>query len=254
MARQHGATRLYIDQNLDPGRKVDLGSDQSRYLTSVLRARAGEELLLFNGRDGEWLGRIETIKSRTATIVLEKNLRAQPEPADCPWLAYAGAKRGAAEMMVQKATELGVGQILPINTARSRPGKPNLERLETIAIGAAEQSGRVTVPDIAAEQTYDDFLATWSRQENAGRILLMADETGAGRPLAEIVDGVAAYCLFVGPEGGFTKLELDAAAQNSNLIKVDLGPRILRAETAAIAGLAILQSLGGNWRLSRDRT
>lgn len=249
-SRQHGTTRLYVDQALGSGGRVELSSVQAHYLASVLRAVSGNELLLFNGRDGEWSGRIETLSTRAGAVVLDQQVRSQHDKNDGPWLAYAGAKRSAVEMMVQKATELGVDRILSVTAARSRPGTVKLDRLNTIAAAAAEQSGRLTVPEFRPIQKYDAFLASWTGE----RVLLMADETGAGTPLTSIFGAGATYCLFIGPEGGFTKTELDAAGQIPNLLKVDLGPRILRAETAAIAGLAILQSLGGDWRRKGERT
>jgi 16S rRNA (uracil1498-N3)-methyltransferase len=255
MARQHGTTRLFTDADLIAGETLELEASQARYLASVLRSAVGAEVRVFNGRDGEWLATVEDLSPRRGRVVLVSQVRgqeiqSQPGPALISgiWLGFALVKRAASENIIQKATEMGVGQFYPATTERSAPGVFKSDRLRSIAVGAAEQCGRLDVPAIADPQTLLGLLDAWPRD----RLLLMADETGGGRPIASIVEDVQTFDgrlgLLIGPEGGFSESELDAADRTSNLLKIDLGPRILRADTAAIAGLAALQSVYGDWR------
>jgi 16S rRNA (uracil1498-N3)-methyltransferase len=206
---------------------------QSRYLGTVMRRGVGDRLRLFNGRDGEWQARIVTLGKRGALVEAEVLLRLQaPEPDH--WLLLSIVKREALEWAVEKATELGVAAIHPLVTARSQPGRPNPERLRAIAVEAAEQCERLTVPAIHPPRPLEDLLRNWP----AGRSLVAAIERGDDAPPAPEPDQAA---LLIGPEGGFDPKELDAMRRLPFLVPASLGPRILRAETAAIVGLALLQ-------------
>lgn len=234
-----GSIRLFVAGPLEPGAKPLLDRAQAHYLNRVMRRRLGAELVLCNGRDGAWRARLVALGPSGGRAELEERLCAQhPEPG--PWLAFAHLKRGASEMLVQKATELGVERLLPYRAERSIGGAPNLARLSAIAREAAEQSERLTCPRIAIGATsLSALLTVWPSE----RPLFAAIER---RPLPPPSGGAAAG-LLVGPEGGFTEGELDLLARTPFVRPASLGPRILRAETAAIAGVALLATSAGGF-------
>ncbi len=198
-----------------------------------MRRAVGDRLRLFNGHDGEWQARITTLGKRGALVEAERLLRPQtPEPDH--WLLLSIIKREALEWAVEKATELGVAEIHPVITARSQPARPNPDRLRAIATEAAEQCERLTVPVIHPPRPLESALRDWPD----GRRLIAAIERGEDAP-PPLAAGAAA--LLIGPEGGFDPKELDAMRRLPFLVPASLGPRILRAETAAIVGLALLQ-------------
>ena len=206
---------------------------QSRYLGTVMRRAVGDRLRLFNGRDGEWQARITTLGKRSAVAEAEVLLRPQaPEPDH--WLLLSIIKRDALEWAIEKATELGVAEIHPVITARSQPGRPNPDRLRAIATEAAEQCERLTVPVTHPPRPLEAVLRDWPD----GRRLVAAIERGDDAPPDRQPDAAG---LLIGPEGGFDRMELDAMRRLPFLVAASLGPRILRAETAAIVGLALLQ-------------
>lgn len=206
---------------------------QARYLGTVMRQSPGDRLRLFNGRDGEWQARITSIGKRGAVLEAETLIRHQAPEPDL-WLVLSIIKREAMEWAVEKATELGVSEIHPVITARSQPARPNPTRLQAIATEAAEQCERLTVPRIHGPQPFETLLEGWP----ASRPLIAAIERGNDAPPARMGPSGA---LLVGPEGGFDPRELDAMRRLPFLVPASLGPRILRAETAAIVGLALLQ-------------
>ena len=226
--------RLHVSAPLGAGAEVAATSGQAHYLGAVMRREAGEAVLLFNGRDGEWLARIAAIRRDKAHFTVEGQTRTQAPEPDL-WLLFAPLKRDATDMVVQKATELGVSAILPVFTERTNAGRVNTERFVAIATEAAEQSERLTVPRVAAPRHLSEALAEWP----AGRVLVMAAER-TGSPPIHPMSGPAG--LLIGPEGGFTPRELDLVARHSFVHAASLGPRILRADTAAIVGLALLQA------------
>ena len=205
----------------------------------------------FNERDGEWLCELAEIGQRGARVAVRRQLRA-PEPEADLWLLFAPIKRARLDWLVEKATELGASALVPVMTGRTQPERLNRERLLALAIAAAEQSERLSVPDIAAPEPLDRVLASWP----VGRRLVVCDETGAGMPVAEALLGFAAdapAALLIGPEGGFADTELDALGKLPIVTRVGLGPRVLRAETAAVAALAVFQAIAGDWRGARLR-
>jgi len=217
----------------------------------VLRLGSGDAIAAFNERDGEWLCELAEIGQRGARALVRRQLRA-PEPGPDLWLLFAPIKRVRLDWLVEKATELGVASFLPVWTRRTQPERLNRERLRALAIAAAEQSERLSVPDIAAPEPLDRVLAAWP----AGRRLVLCDETGAGMPIAEALLGFppqAPAALLIGPEGGFADTELDALGKLPIVTRVGLGPRVLRAETAAVAALAVFQAIAGDWRRTRPR-
>lgn len=232
-----GSIRLYIPAALSAGDSVALSPAQAHYLGTVMRRGPGDAVRLFNGRDGEFSARIETIRRDRASLRIERQLRCQSPEPDL-WLAFALLKRDATDLVVQKATELGVAELHPVTTERSNTQRMNSERLTSIAVEAAEQCERLTVPRLHPVRALPDLLSDWPQ----ARRLFAAVERMDGNPIAPRQGPRA---LLVGPEGGFTPAELDALRSHPFVTPVTLGPRILRAETACIVGLALLQGMDG---------
>jgi 16S rRNA (uracil1498-N3)-methyltransferase len=197
-----------------------------------MRLRAGDTVQLFNGRDGEWSARLDDVRRGQARLTVETCTRAQAPEPDL-WLVFAPLKRDATDLLVQKATELGVSALLPVFTTRTNAARINADRLAAIAVEAAEQSERLTLPEIRTPISLPELLAAWPEQ----RRLAAAIERAGPAPFP-----AGAGALLIGPEGGFAPAELDALRVARFVCPVSLGPRILRAETAAIAGLALLQA------------
>ncbi|GAN73307.1 ribosomal RNA 16S methyltransferase RsmE [Acidiphilium multivorum AIU301] len=226
--------RLHLPSPLSPGATLATSAAQAHYLGAVMRRRAGDRLLVFNAGSGEFAATIGALDRRAATLVLGARTRApEPEP-DC-WLCFAPLRRDMTELVVEKATELGVSRLVPVLTARTQPARLRADRLAAIATEAAEQSERLTIPDIAEPAPLAAFLASFP----PSRRLFVAAERHAAPPLSP-ADPLQPHALLVGPEGGLAPEELDAMARHAFVSPVTLGPRILRAETAAIAGLARL--------------
>jgi 16S rRNA (uracil1498-N3)-methyltransferase len=224
--------RLFVNLPLLSGVAVGLSDAQAHYLGNVMRLSEGAEILLFNGAQGEWRARIKALSKGVALLELLERTRAQAAEPDC-WLCFALLKRQKTDLVVEKATELGVSVIQPVITARTQADHVNLGRLRAIAIEAAEQCERLAVPEIRAPLKLPALLASWP----AGRALYLADERRTA-PIPRPTSAPAA--LLIGPEGGFTGAEIDAIGAKPDVTRVSLGRRILRAETAAIAGLALL--------------
>ena len=225
--------RLYVETALAAGTSVAATEAQAHYLGRVMRRAVGDRVQLFNGRDGEWVAKITALLRGGATFVVEGQARPQEADTDL-WLAFAVLKRDSTDMVVQKATELGVAALLPVFTERTNAGRVNLERLRAIAVEAAEQSERLTVPDIRPAEPLDAILAAWPKE----RALFVAVERAKARPLASVTGPAG---LLIGPEGGFGPRDHLLLDRSGSIRPVSLGPRILRAETAAIAGLALLR-------------
>jgi 16S rRNA (uracil1498-N3)-methyltransferase len=230
--------RLYVDQLLGAGQTVLLEGKPAHYLANVLRMGEGAELLLFDGRSGEWQAVIAGAAKKRLVVRAEKQVR---PPATLPelTLAFAPVKRAPLEWLVEKATELGVARLQPVVTQRTVVERLNLERLAAIAIEAAEQCGRTVLPAIAEPIKLDALLAS-----TIGT-LLFADETG-GKPMLEVLRPGPATIL-TGPEGGFTPDERDAVLA-AGASGISLGPRILRAETAALTAVSLYMAGAGDWR------
>jgi 16S rRNA (uracil1498-N3)-methyltransferase len=225
--------RLFIHDNLGQSGEVQAEAGQAHYLASVMRRAVGDSVDLFNGRDGEWRATITELRRDRARFTVLTPLRLQTPEPDL-WLIFAPLKRDATDLAVQKATELGVSAIHPVFTAHTNTARLNLDRLAAIATEAAEQCERLSVPTIHAPRPLPDLLAGWPE----GRPLAAAIERGAPGPIPQ------AGALLVGPEGGFAPAELDALRRARFVSPICLGPRVLRAETAIIAGLALLQGCG----------
>jgi 16S rRNA (uracil1498-N3)-methyltransferase len=229
-----GSIRLHVTAPLHAGAEVAATPAQAHYLATVMRRAVGETLRLFNGVDGEWEARILALRRDRARLGAERQTLAQAPEPDI-WLAFAPLKRDATDLVAQKATELGVSALLPVLTERTNAGRVNLERLRAIAIEAAEQCERLTVPRVEEPRRLSALLADWPLD----RPLVAAMER-AGAPWPRPAAGPTA--LLVGPEGGFAGAELDALQRHPIVTAASLGPRILRAETAVIVGLTLLQA------------
>ena len=238
--------RLYVEGPLAAGIRAGLTPDQAHYAGRVMRLGPGDVLGLFNGRDGEWRGRIARLDRKGGEATVEDRLRPQVSGPDL-WLLFAPLKKTATDFLIEKATELGASRLMPVLTRHTASERINIERLRARAIEAAEQCERLDVPAVADPATMDQTLAAWP----SARRLFVADERGGGVPAAE---GFASpstaqgHALLIGPEGGFARSELDALAGLPFVSRVGLGPRILRAETAALAMLACWQAIAGDWR------
>ncbi len=242
--RQRAAPRLFVEDDLAAGAAVTLAAGQAHYLRNVLRRGAGDPVLLFNGRDGEWRGALAAGR-RDCSVALDECTRPQAVEPDL-WLLFAPVKRAPLDMIVRMATELGVSALHPAITRRTEVARVNLDRLRANAVEAAEQCGRLSVPECHGPRPLDDVLAHWP----APRRLLFCDESGIGTPIATALADAPAgpWALLTGPEGGFAPEEAAAVAALPGVLRVGLGPRTLRAETAAAAALACLQALAGDWR------
>ena len=246
------APRLYVTERLALHSEVELGAGQAHYLRSVRRLQIGAAVAVFNPADGEWLCRVTESGKDLTRLIVERRLRApNPDDASGPWLLFAPVKRARLDWLVEKATELGVSALLPVWTVRTQAERVNLDRLRAHAIAAAEQSERLSIPELRPPERMERVLAAWPPE----RRLIVCDETGGVEPLGEaaarLPPGPAA--LLVGPEGGFEQRELDAVEKLSFVTRVGLGPRVLRAETAAVAALAVFQAVAGDWHCARAR-
>ena len=239
-----GLTRLYVEVPLPGAGDLTLNADQSHLLAHVLRARTGDSLCLFNGKDGEWRAQISAIGKRAVMLKLDKQTAAQSAVPDV-WLCLAPVKRTPLDYVTQKATELGVARIQPVMTRRTVVERVNLDRMRANAVEAAEQSGRLSVPEIAEPTSLDKLLGTW----DANRRLVFCDEAGEAPPAAQILRDAARgpWAIIIGPEGGFDHAERSRLRQQSFVVPVSLGPRIMRADTAALAALALWQATLGDW-------
>jgi len=240
-----GYTRLFVAASLEPDATVTLDEGQSHYLRHVLRTKPGDRLFLFNGRDGEWQAEIGAASKRGVKVMIRARRAPQSDVPDL-WLLFAPVKKTPSDYLVQKATELGASKLQPVFTRRTIVTRLNRERLRANAVEAAEQSARLTVPDIGEALSLNKMLGGWV----AERRIFFCDEGGDAKPLAEAVReaGDEASAILTGPEGGFDPEERELLRAKSFVTPVTLGPRILRADTAALAALSIWQSVRGDWR------
>ena len=236
-------TRLYTDAALRADASCALGPGPAHKLRAVLRAQTGDEVLLFNGRDGEWRARLTDIGKSQAHAQCLRQTRPQTAESG-PWLAFAPVKKDQLDMIVEKAVELGVERLTPVLTRRTENRRVKMERLAQQIIDACEQCERLSVPALDEPLTLDKLCATWP----AERALIVCAERRGAQPLAQALSDLdGPLGLLVGPEGGFEDVELDGALNLPISIPVNLGPRILRAETAVIAALAVIQAVRGDW-------
>ncbi len=250
MARYDFRTpRLFVDADLSPASAVPLDPAQTNYLCNVLRLAPGEGVLAFNGRDGEWQAELERTGKKAAALRITAQARRQEPAADLHYL-FAPLKHARLDYMVQKAVELGVSRLQPVTTRHTQMSRVNLERMRANAIEAAEQCGILTIPDIAAPLALDRLLPAMP----ADRLLIFCDEDAETRDPVEALsafrkNGAAPpLAVLIGPEGGFAEEERTLLLRHANVMRLALGPRILRADTAAVAALSIVQAVLGDWR------
>lgn len=236
--------RLFVEEPLAAGGLLVLDRERAHYLAHVLRQAEGAPLLLFNGRDGEWRGVIAASGKKGVTLRIEEQTRPQ-EPLAPLTYAFAPLKHARLDYMIQKAVEMGAGVLQPVLTQHTQATRINLDRMRANAIEAAEQCGIIAVPQVHPETKLASFLAA----RPADDTLIFADEDA---PLREGMDALAGLrgqsaTLLIGPEGGFSDEERALLLRQARVIRLSLGPRILRADTAAVAALALVQSLAGDW-------
>jgi 16S rRNA (uracil1498-N3)-methyltransferase len=238
------AQRLFVEADLGPGATVACTAEQTNYLRNVLRLKPGEAILLFNGRDGEWRARLAEVGKRGASLFVDAQVRPQEQAPDIDYL-FAPLKRARLDYMVQKATEMGVARLRPVLTRRTIAERINLERMRANAIEAAEQCGILRVPEVLAAEKLERAIAGWDR----ARALVLCDEgSDVANPiaaLAKLKPGPVA--VLVGPEGGFEDAERELVSSQPFVTRISLGPRILRADTAAVAVLALVNAVVGDW-------
>lgn len=240
--------RLFVDAPLRCDAVVPLDRQQSHYLVNVLRLVSGACVLLFNGRDGEWRSVLAVDARKRATLTVREQTRTQTKPADLDYL-FAPLKHTRLDYMVQKAVEMGAGRLVAVLTRHTQPQRVSLERMRANAIEAAEQCGILTIPEIAAPRPLERVVVEWS----ANRLLVFCDENAESRdPVAALAAARARseaspLAVLIGPEGGFAEDERTALLGLPNVVRLSLGPRILRSDTAAVAALALVQAVLGDW-------
>jgi 16S rRNA (uracil1498-N3)-methyltransferase len=237
--------RLFVEAALGPGADVTLGRDQAHYLFTVMRLGPRSPVLLFNGRDGEWLSEVAAADRRGGALICREQTRPQTETPDL-WLLFAPVKRARTDFIVEKACELGCRKVIPVFTRFTASERTNVERLRAHAREAAEQSGRLSVPEVSMPVALEKLLAQWE----GDRRLMFCDESGTGASALEVLGGSdpGPWAVLIGPEGGFSPEERARLAALPHAHAVSLGPRILRADTAAVASLALWQAVLGDWR------
>jgi len=240
--------RLFVAPALEARVTVALGREQSLYLASVLRKQPGDEVVLFNGRDGAWRGRLVSAAKKNVTIELVEQIEPQPPPADL-WYGFAPLKAARLDYVIQKATEMGAAVIQPVITRRTQVSRVPIERMRANAIEAAEQCEVLNVPEVRGEVGLERLLADWPESQRE-RVLVFADEAAPSGSPVTTLGGLAGrpVGLLIGPEGGFDEGERALLLRQSYVVPISLGPRILRADTAAVAALAVIQSIIGDWR------
>jgi len=239
--------RLFLDAPLAEGARVPLGREQANYLLNVLRLADGARVLVFNGRDGEYASSLAFASRKSAALIVGARLREQEEAPDLDYL-FAPLKHARLDYMAQKAVEMGARRLRPVMTRRTQASRINLDRLRANAIEACEQCGVIWIPEIAAEAPLEKALAQWPSE----RLLIFCDEEA---PLSDPIEALSEagergqpLALLIGPEGGFDEEERAAILRLPRVLRLSLGPRILRADTAAVAALALVQARLGDWR------
>jgi len=242
MRENYTLIRLYIDAALSGGAVIELPKEQRHYLLNVLRKKNGDALRVFNGQDGEWRAQISEATKKSVQIEILEQLRA---PKACPdiTLCFAPLRKHRTAFIAEKAAELGVSALQPVITARTQFPKLNLGKMRLQIIEAAEQTERLDIPALSAPLSLDEMLSALS-----GRTIFFADEAGDARPALEAIEADSnPAAILIGPEGGFTDAERAALRGRDNVVPISLGPRILRADTAALSVLTLWQSVHGDW-------
>lgn len=235
--------RLYVDADLAEGQAVAVSRDQAHYLFGVMRLKEGALVALFNGRDGEFQAEVTVANKRNGVLVCGVQSKPLQMPPDL-WLLFAPIKKARTDFIVEKAAEMGAARICPVSTEYTQSERLRQDRLQAHAVEAAEQCGGTYVPEVAELRKLDTMLADWP----ADRKLLFCDETRVGEAVTELAElGGGPWAILIGPEGGFSPDEVARLRGMDGVYSVSLGPRILRADTAAVAALALWQDALGDW-------
>jgi 16S rRNA (uracil1498-N3)-methyltransferase len=244
MRANYKMQRLFVPDDLSGGAEFEANPQQSHYLMHVLRLSEGAELLLFNGRDGEWSAAIASKTKKSVRLKVQALQRPQPEPADLLY-CFAPLKQGRLDYLVQKAVEMGAGILQPVITRHTQVTKPGLDRLASNVVEAAEQCGILAVPQVREAEKLERLLAGWDPER---RLIFCDEDASTNNPLAALkaLDETK-FALLVGPEGGFSDDERLMLRALPFVTSIPLGPRILRADTAAVAALAVIQATIGDW-------
>ncbi len=236
--------RLYVDEPLGKGQSLSLSKDQAHYVTGVMRQKAGAMIALFNGRDGEWQAELVEAGKRKALLVCKEQSKAQQTPPDV-WLYFAPIKKTRTDFIVEKAAELGAARICPVQTEFTNSERIRQDRLQAHAVEAAEQCGETFVPSVEDIQKLSAVLDHWPDD----RKLLFCDETLVDDMTAGLSgDKDQKWAILIGPEGGFSEVEITRLRNMEQTQSISLGPRVLRADTAAVAALTLWQNALGDWR------
>jgi 16S rRNA (uracil1498-N3)-methyltransferase len=236
--------RLYVEGGLAAGLAIEPSSQQSHYLANVLRLGEGAELLVFNGRDGEWLARLAAKTRKAIQLTAVEQVRPQPQPSDLVY-CFAPLKQSRLDYLVQKAVEMGAGVLQPVVTQHTQVAKVGSDRIAANAIEAAEQCGILAIPEVRDAVRLDKLLAAW---ESDRRLIFCDEDASTNNPLPALQRiAEKKLGLLVGPEGGFSGAERQELRALPFVTAIPLGPRILRADTAAVAALAVIQAAIGDW-------
>lgn len=253
MLNSNAKIRLYVENDLKAGKDLLIEGNGGHYLVNVMRVKMGVSVIMFNGRDGDWLAEVVKVGKGKAKLTVRERIRQQQNEGDL-WYLFAPIKKARTDYMVQKATELGVSLMRPVLTERTNLDKLKHDRLCANAIEAAEQCERMTVPKVEELIKLTELLEDWPED----RLLMFCDEEGEGAQNVYTIgraineagawqDHAKKWAILIGPEGGFTEEERTLLRKHHNVVPVTLGPRILRADTAAIAAIALWQSFAGDW-------
>jgi 16S rRNA (uracil1498-N3)-methyltransferase len=244
MRANYKMQRLFLASDLAAGATVEAGPEHSHYLLNVLRMADGAEVLVFNGRDGEWRAAVQARSKKAAFLKPVEQTRPQPPQPDLVY-CFAPLKQGRLDYLVQKAVEMGAGRLVPVITQHTQVAKPGIERLRANAVEAAEQCGVLTVPAVDEPVRLDRLLAGWDKER---RLIFCDEDASTHNPLAALkAIGEKKLGLLIGPEGGFSDEERQQLRALPFVTAIPLGPRILRADTAAVAALALVQATIGDW-------
>ena len=244
--------RLFVSADLSKGQQIALERDQAHYLLTVMRLKDGAEILVFNGRDGEWTGLLHQLSRKICSLTITAKLREQTEPPQLDY-CFAPLKQARLDYMVQKAVEMGAGRLQPVMTRHTQIAKINPDRMRANVLEACEQCGVLTVPEVMEPLSLKDFVTSWPQREAGGRIIFCDEGAETVNPLARLSElssepnARIPLALLVGPEGGFSEDERLFLNSLDYVVAIPLGPRILRADTAAVAALAIVQATIGDW-------
>ena len=242
MSNKNPKTRLYIDEELKAGAVHLIDDNQGHYLVNVMRIKMGEHLALFNGVAGEWIGEVTKVGKGKVKITIREKIAEQIFEPDL-WYLFSPLKKARTDYMIQKATELGVSRICPVITMRTNLDRIKHDKLVANAVEAAEQCGRMTVPKIDVMMSLEELLKNWPDE----RVIIFCDEAGDAILMKDMKTIHKKTAILIGPEGGFSPEERQMIRDHKNTVAITLGPRILRADTAAVAALSLWQSFMGDW-------